>query len=138
MLNSPEEVVARFTEAWNSHDAAALAALFDYPADFYNVVGRWWRSRAEIQVAHEEAHATIFKDSTLEGRAAAVRHLRPEVATVHMVWRLSGESGPRGGGPRSGILTFVLVRDGTGWRVTTAHNTDAMPGIPVPSPRPPD
>ncbi|MGK9232137.1 SgcJ/EcaC family oxidoreductase [Inquilinus limosus] len=53
-----EDVPAAFIAAWNRHDMAALAALFAEDADFVNVVGLWWRSRAEIEAAHAATHAT--------------------------------------------------------------------------------
>ncbi len=131
MLQAPEEIVGRFTDAWNRHDMAALAALFAEEADFVNVVGMWWRSRAEIEAAHAEAHATFFKDSRLEGELASLKQLTPEVAVVHVRWQLTGQLEPDGtiGAPRRGILVFVLARAAGGWRARVAQNTDIMPGL---------
>ena len=42
-IPEPEAAIERFAAAWNSRDAAALAALFDDDADFVNVVGIRWR-----------------------------------------------------------------------------------------------
>src|ERR1700745_3587203 len=36
-------------EAWNRHDAKAYAALFTENGDCVNVVGWWWKGRAEIE-----------------------------------------------------------------------------------------
>jgi uncharacterized protein (TIGR02246 family) len=132
MLHAPEEVAGHFMAAWNRHDTAALAALFADDADFVNVVGMWWRSRAEIEAAHAESHATFFKDSRLEGEVAAAKLLRPDVALVHVRWRLSGQLEPDGttGAPRHGILVFVLTREAVaGWCVRAAQNTDMLPGL---------
>ena len=49
MLSHPEDVSSAFTAAWNRHDMAALAAVFTPDAQFVNVVGLWWKSRAEIE-----------------------------------------------------------------------------------------
>jgi uncharacterized protein (TIGR02246 family) len=131
MLRTPEEIALRFIDAWNRHDTAALAALFTEEADFVNVVGMWWRSRAEIEAAHAEAHAIFFKDSHLQGEVAASKLLRPDVAVVHVRWRLSGQLEPDGstGAPREGILVFVLTREAGGWWARVAQNTDVLPGL---------
>jgi uncharacterized protein (TIGR02246 family) len=131
VLQRPEEIAVRFTDAWNRHDMAALAALFAEEADFVNVVGMWWRTRSEIEAAHAEAHATFFKDSHLEGEVAAVKLLRPDVAVVHVRWQLSGQLEPDGktGAPRQGILVLVLTREAGGWRARVAQNTDILPGL---------
>src|SRR5688572_20242345 len=89
----PEEVAAAFVDAWNRHDMRALAALFAEDASFVNVVGLWWKSRGEIEAAHAHAHATIFRDSRLDGGVASVGHLRPGVAAVHVAWQLTGQAG---------------------------------------------
>jgi len=41
-ITEPEEIPARFAEAWNERDPDKIAALFDEDADFVNVVGIWW------------------------------------------------------------------------------------------------
>ena len=42
-------VLASFDEAFNRHDADAVAALYTDDAEFVNVAGMWWRGRAEIK-----------------------------------------------------------------------------------------
>jgi uncharacterized protein (TIGR02246 family) len=43
------KVLASFDEAFNRHDADAVAALFTDDAEFINVAGMWWRGNAEIK-----------------------------------------------------------------------------------------
>jgi uncharacterized protein (TIGR02246 family) len=132
-----KDVPAAFVDAWNRHDMQALAALFSEDANFVNVVGMWWRSRTEIEAAHAATHATIFKDSRLNADIAAVTHLGPGVAAVHVTWELTGRSEPDGtpGGPRRGILLFIMIEEQDGWRIKVAQNTDIVPGILAPSGR---
>lgn len=129
-----EDVPAAFIAAWNRHDMAALAALFAEDADFVNVVGLWWRSRAEIEAAHAATHAAIFKDSRLEGDIAKVSRLGPGTAALHVAWTLTGQSGPDSApaGPRQGILLLVLTEAPGGWRIRIAQNTDIVPGATAP------
>jgi len=128
--------VERFVSAWNQHDAGALARLFADDADFVNVVGIWWRSRQEIEGAHAATHRTLFKDSTLSGRIASVKLLRPDVAVVHVAWSLKGSRTPDGQPmpERTGILVFVATREGEGWTIRAAQNTDIVAGALAPPP----
>src|SRR5438309_2116348 len=59
------QVQSRQAEAWNSHDAAAYASLFTLDGDVVNVVGWWWRGRAEIESKLRAAFALVFRDSKL-------------------------------------------------------------------------
>jgi uncharacterized protein (TIGR02246 family) len=108
----------------------ALAALFAEDADFVNVVGLWWRSRAEIEAAHAATHATIFKDSRLEGDVAEVTSLGQGTAALHVTWTLTGQSTPAE--PRQGILLLILADTPDGWRIRIAQNTDIVPGVLAP------
>jgi len=123
-------LAAGFTQAWNRHDMDALAGLFAADADFVNVVGMWWRTREEIKAAHAHSHATFFRDSRLAGEVRRVKFLEPNVATVHVVWELSGQMEPDGsvGEPRQGILLFVAVHRDDRWIVEAAQNTDVLAG----------
>jgi len=38
---------ARQPEAWNRHDAKAYASLFTEDGECVNIVGWWWKGRAE-------------------------------------------------------------------------------------------
>jgi len=123
-------LAAGFTQAWNRHDMDALANLFAADADFVNVVGMWWRIREEIKAAHAHSHATFFRDSRLAGEVRRVKFLDRNVATVRVVWELSGQMEPDGsvGQPRQGILLFVAVRRDGRWIVEAAQNTDVLAG----------
>ena len=58
-------VQTRQAEAWNRHDAKAYAELFEDDGDVVNVVGWWWKGRAEIEGKLTAAFAGVFRESTL-------------------------------------------------------------------------
>jgi uncharacterized protein (TIGR02246 family) len=66
-------VVNAFADAWNRHDMEAFAQLFAADSEFVNVVGLWWKGRAEIRQAHEATHASTFKNSRLTILDTSVR-----------------------------------------------------------------
>ena len=136
-ISKPEDVAAAFADAWNRHDMDDFAALFSEDANFVNVVGMWWKDRAEIEAAHRATHKTMFRDSRLEGAAASVIELSPGLASVHYRWTLTGASAPDGSpaGTREGILLLVLKKEQPGWRIKVAQNTDVVPGAIAPPAR---
>jgi uncharacterized protein (TIGR02246 family) len=114
-----------------------FAALFSEDANFVNVVGMWWKDRAEIEAVHRATHNTMFRDSRLEGVAASVVELSPGLASVHYRWTLTGASAPDGSpaGTREGILLLVVRKEHLGWRIKVAQNTDIVPGAIAPPAR---
>jgi uncharacterized protein (TIGR02246 family) len=130
-------VAAGFVDDWNSHDMKSFGELFAENADFVNVIGLWWRGRAEIQKAHEAIHATRMKNSHLVATETAVRVLRPGVAVIHVRWELTGDTGIDGVTlpPRLGILSLVTVKTGSKWLIASAQNTDVVPLPNVPPPK---
>jgi uncharacterized protein (TIGR02246 family) len=127
--DSPQVLVDGFVRAWNAHDMKALGALFVEDADFVNVVGMWWKGRAEIQAKHEATHATVFKTTTRAAASTAVRPLRGDVAVLHVSWELAGELDPDGKGapPRRGVMQIVAAKQADGWKIIAAQNTNALP-----------
>jgi hypothetical protein len=74
----------------------AFAALFAADADFVNVVGIWWRTRPEIEAAHAETHATIFKGTHLDPGDCRDHLPRAGHRRGHVSWELSGLRLPDG------------------------------------------
>ena len=122
-------------DAWNRHDMEAFAAGFAEDADFVNAIGLYWRGRAEILKEHQALHATRMKDSHLTVAETTVRFLRPEVATVHIRWELTGDTGLEGKPlpTRRGMMTQVLVKTRDKWLIAVSQNTDIAPLPNVPA-----
>jgi uncharacterized protein (TIGR02246 family) len=133
----PEDAATAFADAWNRHDMDDFAALFSEDANFVNVVGMWWKNRLEIEAAHRATHATMFRDSRLEGVVSSVVELSPGLASVHYRWTLTAASAPDGSpaGTREGILLLVVKKEQSGWRIKVAQNTDIVPGAIAPPAR---
>ena len=132
---SIKAAVTGFVESWNHHDMQAFANLFAENADFVNVIGLWWRDRAEIQKRHEAIHASRMKNSHLTASETTVRFLRPDVAIVHVRWELTGESSPDGSTapPRKGLMTQVIAKTDGKWLIAACQNTDIVPLPNVPT-----
>ncbi|WP_146590679.1 SgcJ/EcaC family oxidoreductase [Puniceibacterium confluentis] len=129
-LADPADFPAAFAAAWHSRDGAAIGALFAEDADFVNVVGLWWRRRADISRAHDYALKSFFADTRLRVGAVSVRWLGADHAVVHSRLHLTGQRTPEGAGAkdRQTVMSFVLERRSTGWCAVSAQNTDVVPG----------
>lgn len=127
-------VVQHKAEAWNRHDAAAYAALYTPDCDVVNIVGWWWKSRAEMQAKLTRAFSSVFAQSTLTFTGVTVKFLKPDVAVAHARWTMTGEHMPPGiPPPDRGIMTMVLTKQDDGrWLIAEFQNTLSKPEHPFP------
>jgi uncharacterized protein (TIGR02246 family) len=128
-------VQAQQAAAWNSHDAAAYAALFANDADVVNVLGWWWRGRPTIQGKLTGAFAWVFRDSKMSITDVKVKMLTPTIALAHVKWQMEGAKVPPGAAepPREGIQLQVLRNEHGHWLIESFQNTNAFPETPFPT-----
>ena len=117
--------------AWNRHDMELLASLVTPGIDFVHVMGGWLGGRETFQKYHAERHASQFKNSVNQVQGMALRPLTPDICLVHVNWSLSGDSDSDGTPrqPREGIFTWIVRRDGPGWLIDAAQNTNINPQV---------
>jgi len=130
---SPEDaaairaVIDRQTDAWNRHDMDAFVADTTPDVDWVNIVGMHWEGRDTVRRAHAVMHKGFFAYSRmLPPDALELREIAPNVVVAVLQNHIegaattpSGEPYPTGGN----ILTLVLVKTDSGWRIAHAHNT---------------
>jgi uncharacterized protein (TIGR02246 family) len=124
----------RFRLDWNTHDTTAMAELFTADADFVDVAGTHWKGRRQIRDEHVKSHRMQFKDSVLTFRSVDVRFLKPDVALVHIDWRIEGDRASDGTSraPRNGVMSWVVVRQRDDWRIASSHNTNVRAASTTP------
>ena len=124
---------ARQPEAWNKHDAKAYANLFTEDGDIVNVVGWWWKGKAEIEKKLTDAYVYVFKESTLTIKDVDIRFLNPEFAVAHVRWTMTGARTPAGiPVPQQGIQTHTLQKQNGQWLIAAFQNTNSVPEMPFP------
>jgi uncharacterized protein (TIGR02246 family) len=120
-------------DAWNRHDAKAYASLFKEDGDCVNVVGWWWKGRAEIEKKLTDAYLFVFKESVLTIKDVDVKFLGADLAVAHVRWTMTGARTPKGiPEPQQGIQTQVLQKQSGKWQIATFQNTNAIPEMPFP------
>jgi uncharacterized protein (TIGR02246 family) len=126
-------------EAWNRHDAKAYADLFTEDGDCVNVVGWWWKGRAEIEKKLTDAYVYVFRESVLTIGEVSVRFLQPDWAIVHVRWTMTGARTPQGiPTPQQGIQTQLVQKRGDKWLIAAFQNTNSIPEMPFPKGPPPN
>ena len=124
---------ARQPEAWNKHDAKAYASLFTEDGDCINIVGWWWKGRAEIEQKLTDAYLYVFKESALTITNVDIRLLTSDVAVAHVRWTMTGARTPTGLPlPQQGIQTHVLQKKNGQWLIAVFQNTLSVPEMPFP------
>lgn len=133
-IDAVREVQAQQAAAWNSHDAAAYAALFTNEGDVVNVLGWWWQGRAAIQSKLTGAFTWVFRDSKMSIIAVQVKMLTPSIALAHVRWHMEGAKVPPGAAepPKDGIQLQVLQKENGKWLIESFQNTNAFPEMPFP------
>ena len=127
------DVMDRFIDAWNGHDAHAFAAVFAEDADFTNVLGIGASGRSKIEEFHAPVFATIFKNSHQKYDDIKIRFIRDDIAAVDVHWQMTGATDPQGNPwpDRHGLLNFVMAKDAGRWQIVVMHNLDlSAPPLP--------
>ena len=119
-------VVARYVEAREKRDAAAIEALFTKDADQLVSSGEWRKGRDAV------VRGTMASSSSTGGKRTitleSLRFLTPDVAIADGRYELTGLAG---GATRSMWTTLVLKRTEKGWRISAIRNM--LPAAPAPS-----
>jgi uncharacterized protein (TIGR02246 family) len=131
-------VAMRQGETWSHHDAQGYAALFTEDCDVVNVVGWWWKGRAELERKLTAAFTYVFRESQLTITDVQVRLLSPSIALAHARWTMTGARTPPGvPEPRAGIQTLVFTKKAERWLIAGFQNTHSVPEQPFPTGPPP-
>jgi uncharacterized protein (TIGR02246 family) len=118
-------------DAWNRGDAAGYASLFTDDADFVAWNGSYGRGRQAIEDGHRRlfdgplasSRMVLVDDHAEAAPPESLRFLRPDVAVMVIsgAVTLAGQSAT--GPDHESVQTFVLTKNGTGWRVAAFQNT---------------
>lgn len=130
------KLLASFDEAFNRHDADAVAALYTDDAEFVNVVGMCWRGRTEIRRGTAFVLANIFQNTTIQTDSVSIRFPTHDTAIAviaqHTVGSFVLPDGTRISSTNN-RLTFFLVKVGGRWLIAGGQNTEIRPGVHDPS-----
>jgi uncharacterized protein (TIGR02246 family) len=124
------QVVERYRDAFNHHDAQAVAALYAPNADFTNMYGDGQHGRPAIERDYTNLFSGRLKEAHYNDTVKSIRMLGPRLAVMDANWEMSGTTGPNGAPPnpvRKGMLTWVMAQRDGEWYILVFHEFD-FPG----------
>ncbi len=84
-----QHIVDHFTHVWNDCDGHGSADFYSQEADFVNIFGMAFSGKEEIESRHVAIHETFLKNSIFEVLHLKIREAKPDVAIVHVNWKVS-------------------------------------------------
>lgn len=122
-------LVARWEEAWNSHDMSAFASLFHEDGTWVLWTGAVWTGRAKIEEGHAAVHKTVFRNSVQRERLEELAFVGPDAAVVRFYSTLTGDERSPDKTVRSRKFLVVTRREGV-WRIGWGQNTRLADSTP--------
>jgi uncharacterized protein (TIGR02246 family) len=122
-------LVERYSDAFNHHDAQAVAVLYAPDADFTNMYGGSQHGRPAIERVYANLFSGRLKESHRNDTVKSVRMLGTRLAVMDANWEMSGTISPNGtpSPVRKGMLTWVMAKRGDKWYILVFHEFD-FPG----------
>ncbi len=91
---SVRQIPQDFRDAWAKHDGHALAQIMADDVDFVSVGATLIHGRSDLETYHRRLLSGRCEDSTIALLPVDVRFLRPDVAIVHWIWKITGDKNP--------------------------------------------
>jgi uncharacterized protein (TIGR02246 family) len=120
------QVVAGFSDGWNSHDAHAMCASLADDVQWVSWRGDVSHSRKQVEDDHATLFADLYKNSHRTDAVKAIRFLTPELASVDNYWSMTGAK-MRDGSDwpyRAGYVNFLMAKRGGRWVIIVSHTAD--------------
>ncbi len=125
-------LMTAFGEAFAKLDAHAFSLIFHEDADFTNVFGMSAHGRKAIEEFHRPllegdgaGPIPSFKHAEFKVVETKARFLRPDVASMDVIWTQTGAvQNGKDMGPRQGLLMLVATKEKDGWGIAVMHNMD--------------
>lgn len=123
------QILARWEDAWNTHDMSAFAALFHEDGVWVLWTGEVWAGRRMIEEGHAAVHKTIFRNSTQREHLEELRFVGPDAAVVRFCSVLKGSEQSPNEPVRSRKFLVVTRRQGV-WKMSWGQNTRLRGDVP--------
>lgn len=122
--------VTQMVSDWNTHEFKNMDSYMTDDVEWVNIVGMWWKGRAEVKAAHQGNFGAFFKGVPFTQKSLKTRFLTKDVAIATLISSV-GEFFPPDGidhgnnkMPASDdILTLVFVKQNGKWLIASGQNT---------------
>ena len=114
--------VAAFADAWNTHDAHAVAMRYVEDGDFSSIKGEASHGRKELEDHYTTVFSTFLKNAHTTDTVKSIRFLGPDIASVDIDWLVTEPNAP-GGVLRKGLLTWIMTKRNGQWMIMIYHES---------------
>jgi uncharacterized protein (TIGR02246 family) len=121
-----KEIVAGFSNGWNTHDAHSMCVSLDDHLLWVNWRGESLGTRKDVEEEHAKLFADLYKNTHRTDEVKSIQYISPELASVDDYWTMTGAK-KRDGSDwpfRAGLYNFVMAKRSGRWIVIVSHAAD--------------
>ena len=122
--------VSQMVSDWNTHEFKNMDSYTTEDVEWVNIVGMWWKGRAEVKSAHQGIFDAMFKGVPFTQKSLKMRFLTKDVAIATLISSVGAFFPPDGidhGNNKmpatDDILTLIFVKKNGKWLLTSGQNT---------------
>jgi len=121
-----KQVVASFSDGWNTHDAHSMCSSLADDVQWVNWRGEAVHSRKEVEDEHAGLFAGLYKDTHRTDTVKAIRALTPELVSVDNYWTMTGAKRRDGSDwpYREGYVNYLMAKRNGHWVIIVSHTAD--------------
>lgn len=121
-----KQVVAGFSNGWNTHDAHSMCSSLADNVDWVNWRGEPLGSRQAVEDEHARLFADLYKNTHRTDTVKTIHYMTPELAAVDDYWSMTGAR-KRDGSDwpyRAGYANFIMAKRNGRWVIIISHTAD--------------
>ena len=128
-----QNLVDKFRDAFNSHDAERLGSLLTENGEWTDVIGHTMIGKGEIEHQHTYPFTTVLREAKLDVKSHRSKWITDEIVSIDIKWESSRHRTPEGKPIqtiRYGLLNLIAKRmnvketGDTRLKIVIAHNND--------------
>jgi uncharacterized protein (TIGR02246 family) len=121
-----KQVVAGFSDGWNSHDARSMCKSLADDVQWVNWRGEAVHTRKEVEDEHAKLFAGLYKQTHRTDTVKGIRTLAPDLVSVDNYWTMTGAK-KRDGSDwpyREGYVNYLMAKRTGHWIIIVSHTAD--------------
>jgi uncharacterized protein (TIGR02246 family) len=121
-----KQVVAGFSNGWNTHDAHAMCMSLAEDVEWVNWRGESVHTSKEVEDEHARLFAGLYKNTHRTDTVKGIRNLAPGLVAVDNYWTMTGAKRRDGSDwpYREGYVNYLMAKRGGRWIIIVSHTAD--------------
>jgi len=121
-----KQVVAGFSEGWNSHDAHSMCLSLADDVQWVNWRGEAVHTRKEVEDEHATLFSGLYKETHRTDTVKGIRTLAPDLVSVDNYWTMTGAKRRDGSDwpYREGYVNYLMAKRNGHWIIIVSHTAD--------------